>query len=214
MSEYPEFPDTGGRKIGKEGLGIPIELFEPLSQLGDNEWRRIGFAGLPEASLIVQRDRNSITIKSLKYPDIFLDIRVDDDILELSVSNSGFQGDEKKKHPYIFVKSLIGESVRYFAERGLLLRHLRGVWNKDDKWDCNYREYDGLFKSKISSEPGLLRDAGGLRSAKMECAFMTWTGGLARELGFRFITQMEETYQDDGVELVQIKILFSKSRAG
>ena len=202
-TDPPDAPDRGTtgefpeRFIGGPTGGIPASIFTP----GTHEVQ--GASG--RTTLTCTVTPTEITIQDTAHPEIRFQGRIlpsQPDLVEFISNNKGWQGDLEAKHPDIYTRGLIEESITFFRQQGnevngieALLVHLPGGRMEDI-----YRQYAANLEA-IHDRPVTEDD-------RKDAARNTWIGAVAAAQGFTEVTKAEEPIS--GPEVKTVAITFRK----
>jgi hypothetical protein len=174
--------------------GIPERIF----QNGFDEFPIRGRSGnLLEGSiqkdqiLLQSQERLANTRETPLY--LFKAGRDCDDPQMLTLHIRTKRGNPSIKHPDLYASQLVKRSIAYLEDEGSEIRRIKGFWVGGDNHETYWKHITATEKMRYATE-----------ADKKEAASSTWTGNLAKRLGFTEVQNVDQK------AFGAVKVIFSK----
>jgi hypothetical protein len=185
------------RYIGKNGCGVPREIFD-----GQFVINQPVTCGSGETILVDKTDTEIYLRQRNNEPPLFIAQRFGY-CIAFNIMTVGFIGSSNNRHPDLFAAKLMEESIAYFGNIGYPIELFKATWlfhsNEINLISVNalkfWEETDGLRNWK---KP-ILETA----------AWSTWTGSVARSLGFDSILKIGKIFYPKSRRVRGVHVLFT-----
>ena len=141
----------------------------------------------PGSPLYIFCETNKLLITSnnkFAYLGCFFEAIFDQEILRLSINAKNSEG---VPYPGLYASELFRLSIQYFEKQGKQINSIRARWNKTPTQSDNYSQYCESIGQGMSEKSAALN---------------TWTGKIAKELGFVYVYPVQSEMQNATIDFI------------